>query len=319
MMQMIQEKKIRLMILFVAAMLFIGLTGCSSWSKKQDATAPFARVTPVPDNRDVPDELLFPKEIELKQNHALRGDIRLTKGDFAGAFVQYDKHLADHQDDFQVQHKKGLALMMGRQYDEAIKVFEAVLIQNPQYTHSHHALAQACFEIGDLDKSEQHLQKAIELDPERWGAHNLLGNIHDRRKNYDLAIEAYQQAIRLAPSKGNLHNNLGVSYLLVKNYPEAAGSLEKAIQLGVRDKRVHNNLGLAYAGMDQPQRALRAFKRGGSAPQAYNNLGCIYMQQGKYALAIEAFEKAVVMSPQFYSKASSNLRNAQAMLARKVN
>jgi tetratricopeptide (TPR) repeat protein len=307
---------------------FVSMTvGCGGLFGKKEAGTPyanpnqaqFARVAPVPDNRDVPDEFLFPKEIDLKQNHALRGDVRLKKGDFAGAFVQYEKHLAEYPDDFQVRHKKGLTLLMVRQHEEAVKVFEAVLAQQPEYTNSHQALGEAFFETGDLDKAEQHLLKTIELDQERWGAYNLLGKLHDRRKNYDQAIEAYQQAISIAPSKGKLHNNLGVSYLLVKNYPKAKDCLEKAIQLGVRDRRVFNNLGLAYANLGHPQKALRAFKHGGSAPQAYNNLGCIYMQQGEYALAVEAFEKAVVMSPQYYSKASSNLRNAQAMLARKVN
>jgi tetratricopeptide (TPR) repeat protein len=312
-------KAIRWPMIVISGILLLGTTGCSSWFGQPDPQGQFARLGPVPDNRDVPAELLFPKDLEIQQDHERRGDILLQRGDFAGAFVQYEKYLAAHPNDLEVQHKKGLTFLMGQQYDEAAKVFEAVLAVDPEYTPSHQAMGRVCFETGDLDKAERHLRTVVAQDPSRWGAYNLLGNIYDRRHEYGQAIAAYQTAIRIAPSQGKIHQNLGVSYLLAKQYPEAAGALEKAVQLGIRDRRVFNNLGLAYAGMGQPQKALRAFKHGGNAPQAYNNLGCIYMQQGQYGEAIEAFEKAIAMSPQFYSKASSNLRNARAMLAKRAD
>jgi tetratricopeptide (TPR) repeat protein len=60
---------------------------------------------------------------------------------------------------------------------------------------------------------------------------------------------------------------------------------------------------------------LEAFRRGGTEASAFNNLGCIYLGQGKYAEAEAHFEKAIALSPTFYVKASENLRQARAYLA----
>jgi hypothetical protein len=43
------------------------------------------------------------------------------------------------------------------------------------------------------------------------------------------------------------------------------------------------------------------------------------MSQRQYALAAEAFEKAIALSPQFYGKANENLRNAQFMASNDAN
>ena len=77
-------------------------------------------------------------------------------------------------------------------------------------------------------------------------------------------------------------------------------------------------MGLAYGAMGQMDMAFRAFRKGGTIAQAYNNLGCVYLNQSQFALAVECFEKAIALSPQFYGKASENLRNAQFLASNRV-
>jgi tetratricopeptide (TPR) repeat protein len=57
---------------------------------------------------------------------------------------------------------------------------------------------------------------------------------------------------------------------------------------------------------------LEAFKKGGGEARAYNNLGCIYLRQGKFEEAIHLFEKAIEIEPGFYARASENLNKAKA-------
>jgi tetratricopeptide (TPR) repeat protein len=58
--------------------------------------------------------------------------------------------------------------------------------------------------------------------------------------------------------------------------------------------------------------ALELFKKSGNEAEAYNNLGYIYLLEGKNKEAIVAFEKALDLSPGFYVKAYENLNRAKA-------
>jgi tetratricopeptide (TPR) repeat protein len=64
--------------------------------------------------------------------------------------------------------------------------------------------------------------------------------------------------------------------------------------------------------MGRYQEALEVFKKSGDEASAHNNLGCVYMADGKYKEAIEAFEKALEIKPGFYLKAYENLKKAKA-------
>jgi len=59
--------------------------------------------------------------------------------------------------------------------------------------------------------------------------------------------------------------------------------------------------------------ALEAFRKGGNEAQAYNNLGCIYLEKGKFQKAITCFEKAIEINPDFYARASENLIKARTV------
>lgn len=51
-------------------------------------------------------------------------------------------------------------------------------------------------------------------------------------------------------------------------------------------------------------------RRGGSDASA-NNIGCVYLDQGKYKEAIEYFERAIEISPLYHQQAGENLTKAR--------
>jgi len=102
--------------------------------------------------------------------------------------------------------------------------------------------------------------------------------IYDYQKRFSEAIEQYEAAIALSPQEGILHNNLVVCYYLQDRYEEAIRSFRKALEVDPVNCRVYNNLELRLGMSGQDSEALAAFKRGGGLAQAYNNLGCVYLQ-----------------------------------------
>jgi tetratricopeptide (TPR) repeat protein len=71
-------------------------------------------------------------------------------------------------------------------------------------------------------------------------------------------------------------------------------------------------LGLALAKLGKYEEALVVFTEHGDEAQAYNNLGCVYLQKGEKKKAIRSFEKALEIKPAFYHRASQNLKKAKA-------
>jgi tetratricopeptide (TPR) repeat protein len=63
--------------------------------------------------------------------------------------------------------------------------------------------------------------------------------------------------------------------------------------------------------------ALEVFRNGGNEASAYNNVGCMYLDQGKYKEAIGCFEKAIEISPTYHEQAGENLRRARMAYQRR--
>jgi Tfp pilus assembly protein PilF len=169
----------------------------------------------------------------------------------------------------------------------------------------------ALFGMKQLDEAEEQFLKAVQLDTTLWKSHNFLGNIHDLKGDYRSSISAYQNALSIRPHEGNVYNNLGVSLSLAGEYESAVAAFRKAIMNGGPEERVRNNLALALAKLGRHQEAFQAFRHSGDAT-AYNNLGCVFMDQGEYERAEECFEKAITLQPTFYALANDNLRAARS-------
>jgi tetratricopeptide (TPR) repeat protein len=60
--------------------------------------------------------------------------------------------------------------------------------------------------------------------------------------------------------------------------------------------------------------ALESFKKAMDEPRAYNNLGVALLGVGNATVAAVCFEKAIELNPQYYEKATENLRQARKIL-----
>ena len=65
------------------------------------------------------------------------------------------------------------------------------------------------------------------------------------------------------------------------------------------------------------KKAFKAFKKAGGEAQAYNNLGCIYLNRGLLEEAVSSFENAIKLEPGYYAKAGDNLKKAKVLSGRR--
>jgi tetratricopeptide (TPR) repeat protein len=244
------------------------------------------------------------------------GDNYLRQDNINMAFVQYNKAINMKPESVGLRYKIGRLFLKKGLPQEAIKEFEAAIAKDPQYALAYEGLGQCHFEMKNLEAAEQALLKAITLDDQLWSAHNLLGIINDRNLKFDEAIKRYQTAIAINNRNGSLYNNLAMSYFYKGSYDQAITAFGNALALSdpQEQKKIYNNVGMTLVKLKRYDQAFEAFKRGSSEAVAHNNMGIVFLQQGKPKEAIASFEKAIESNPSYYAKASENLKMAKMAL-----
>lgn len=253
------------------------------------------------------------------EEHERRGDLDAHNRNYPLASLHYDKALKADPTRNPVRLKLGQMFLQQGLVDQALTQFQDLRLREPESAPVHEGLGQAYLMQGKHAEAEQALTKAITLNPSSWQSHNLLGLLYDQQKRHTEAITAYKAALALRPREPSVLNNLGLAYALSGDHDAAIQAYEQAAAMGAAPFKLYNNLGIAYAQRSRYSDALHAFKKATDEPRAYNNLGVALLGIGQAQLAVACFEKAIEVNPQYYEKASDNLRLARQAIEKSTN
>lgn len=123
---------------------------------------------------------------------------------------------------------------------------------------------------GDLEQAVELYRASIALYP-TVEAHTFLGWAYSLLGQYDQAIAECQRAIEIDPDFGNPYNDIGAYLIEQKEFDQAIPWLERALQA----------------------------RRYSSYHFPWFNLGRVYLAKDQYSRAIECFEKALTIDPQY--------------------
>jgi tetratricopeptide (TPR) repeat protein len=104
----------------------------------------------------------------------------------------------------------------------------------------HASLALTARRAHRYEEAVEHLERAIELDPDRWVYHNNLGNALLLAGDVDDALDVYAIAARLAPKQPLVHVNEAQAWMRKLRFTRADEALEEAARLGYHLPRVLN-------------------------------------------------------------------------------
>ena len=245
------------------------------------------------------------------EEHERKGDLDAQARNYPLASLHYDKALKADPARNPVRLKLAQVYLQQGLLDQALTQFQDLRTREPESASVYEGLGQIYLMQSKLAEAETALTKATSLDPSSWQSHNLLGLLYDRQKRYTDAVASYQTALTYRPREPNVLNNLGLAYALNGNYDAAIDTYEQAVAAGSRAPKLYNNLGIAYVQRRRYVDALNTFKKATDEPRAYNNLGVALLGVSKPKKAVACFEKAIELSPQYYEKASENLRIAR--------
>ncbi len=207
--------------------------------------------------------------------------------------------------------------------------------QHPRNPVAHLNLGLLELEEGNLQEAERGFKELSLLSPKYAGAFYLLGVCKSRRGEYEKALDPLQKAIALLPQfldpyveLGRVQEELGreeeaeKSFLTVLDNPKAsprvlrmlayrlmeAGRIEESIaaytQILHGEEPTYgdwNNRGVAYRRQGDGKRArkdiVQASELDSTRPEAFNNLGRIYVESESYDHAVSSFLKALEVDP----------------------
>lgn len=89
-------------------------------------------------------------------------------------------------------------------------------------------------EAGDREKCIQHLQRAIEIDPEYMEAHNNLGVQYIALEQYEQAAAELEKCVSLDPTSVRGQLNLSVALGMLQRYADAEAAARRAVRLDSR-------------------------------------------------------------------------------------
>ena len=123
--------------------------------------------------------------------------------------------------------------------------FQQLQHKVPKQALKEYQKGRAASKKGDSETAIDHLQNAIQLDPEFADAHNDLGVVLARLGNTGEAAEQFQKAVDLAPDHNVAVGNLSLALYMLQRYQDVLPLARRALKIDPSLLYVHYALGVS--------------------------------------------------------------------------
>lgn len=137
----------------------------------------------------------------------------------------------------------GLSLRQAGRIDEAIRVFEGVLRENPRMSDGWETLAQTLFQAGRMAEARRAFDRVIGFDPGRSSAHISIAKLERLAGRAEAARQHAEIATKQDP--GGAYEFLAELELGLGRFAEAEAAAEKSVAKDPSRPMSHYALGLA--------------------------------------------------------------------------
>ena len=130
--------------------------------------------------------------IELKSNYKITSEIEQEIWELWSTHPN-DKKLTNLL-------AKGSDHVKNHQFNKAIEIFTKVINLDPNWAEAWNKRATVLYLIGEFQKSQDDIDKVLELEVRHFGALAGQGLVNIQLKNYEKAITSYEKALEIYPS-----------------------------------------------------------------------------------------------------------------------
>ncbi|HET6278713.1 MAG TPA: tetratricopeptide repeat protein [Candidatus Polarisedimenticolia bacterium] len=164
-------------------------------------------------------------------------------------------------------------------------------------------LGQMQLDQGKTSQAIESMRKAIDQDPRMVEAYNFLGLIYLTNSEFDRAIEQFEEAVKIDPYFTDARNNLGIACRRVGQLDRAEEEFQAALKDGNyrSPEKIHLNLGHLYLEQNRHGEAIESFQRAVEIAPEYllglMGLGQAYIAAGQVDQAETALNKVIRIAP----------------------
>ncbi len=229
----------------------------------------------------------------------------LTKGRaFAEAASTYKNITETDPESDEAYLKMGTVYIEMRNWKEAIPPLEKAVELNPDNADAYYNIGVAYEELKDYEKAIENYKKYIESEPQDLKDTYLrLGIGQLEAEQFEGAADSLKHAVELNPENDNLKYRLAETYKKIGKYEEASSIYLTLAQNNPDNAQFYYNMMVRmYDEANMPDKAIESAKKlievEPNSPDAYYNVGYMYMRQDRFNEAIPLFEKAIELDPE---------------------
>lgn len=231
------------------------------------------------------------------------GLLEKSRGDKANAL--YDFMLAN-------------ILFQQEKIDQAAGIYQIAVEKYPKFRRAWRNLGLIYVRMSEFEKALPALTRVIELGGSDSLTYGLLGFAYSSVENHLSAESSFRMAVLLDPATIDWKMGLARSLFKQERYAEAVSLCDSLIS-GNPDRADFWLLQAnAYIGLNQPLKAAENYELvdriGKSTIDSLNMLGDVYINEGLYEMAVDAYIRAMGKGTQY--KIERAIRAAKALTAR---
>ena len=206
----------------------------------------------------------------------------------------------------------------GPALDRAIGLLETTTRTDPVFAAGHVELAEACLQKSESTGSQEWSDRALAeatraagRHPAPESAYRVLARVHRARGEAAQQLAVLERAAQLIPSSPEILLDLADANRVAGHLDDAERNLQRAIYLRPGYWPSHDQLGKLYLDQGKYEAAATEFREvitcAPELTRGYNNLGTVLFYLGRNAEARLVFERSLAIAPS--RSALSNLGN----------
>ncbi|MGH7676247.1 MAG: tetratricopeptide repeat protein [Gemmatimonadales bacterium] len=197
-------------------------------------------------------------------------------------------------------------------YDEAVSLFTAYTVERPENPWGHYMVGLSSWKAGDLESAEHSFLDALEIDSTHVKSRINLGRVLLDAGRPREALAQIDVVVGLDSGSSNGYRLRARAFEALGCVDDAVEAYKTAIVTDGEDVWALNNLGLIFIQQGRFQEALGPLARatqlgkGKGVAAFHNNLGIALERTGHYTAAADAYRAALALD-EAYGKATVNL------------
>lgn len=191
--------------------------------------------------------------------------------------------------------------LQARDFEGAIKLYDAVIARRSDYAEAHYKRANALNNLGRAELALAGYDRAVELKPDYANAYCNRGTVLERMRRWEDALASYDRAVALNPTDYFAYYNRGSVLKELERSEEALVSYGRAISLKNDYAEAYINRGNVLQKLSRYNAAAEDYNRGielnPNYSEAFLARGHSLAALKRHEAAVPDFERALALDP----------------------